>query len=781
MKKRYNFLEARYFGLIIGLFIFVLFLLISNIVLFKNAENFVRDVQIGMRNHVQTNTMQKGVTEVLPGDSLVSQDIVILGADTKSLNIFGRWPWPRYRHADLLSTLARIQKPNERENAVMLDFFFFEPSNEPQFDANLSRSIEENGKTFLEGVLVDSFNEFTMDPVQDEIFKTIIQKQPSLTKIHGDTTKMPSFYSMMGPLIPFAKNAKGFGHATFYPDPDLVFRNQLLVGKVSRPVDIRKFRIDDNIYKQSTAPNVRMAWFDKNGRDHTLALPLSDDDLKLIQKQLEAESPGVIDEEVKNTQNNSSAFYYEIYSFEEFFIPSITLSLACNYLNVPLESITIKLGEHIALPAPSIMNTETGTRMPYKDFSGKVQDNLYIPINEQGGMLINYMGPRSAEPGFGENQTYTVRSYAGYADIATQNVPSAMPESLALNNHILLGGAFSLGMSDDEKQTPVGLMYGVEIHANALNTIITGNFIENIPSWLKLLILFSVIMGVAVLSSRAPPAIALVITFVLVGIHFFITLFIFEFSSIVIDFVQPGLGMLLVMVTIIVYRVMTEERDKRMITAMFGKYVSPQVVDQLIQTPPELGGVDKEITVFFSDIRGFTTLSEAMTPQELVNHLNVYLTAMTDIIHEYYGTLDKYVGDEVMCFWGAPLPQPDHALLACKCAIRQMQKLAELNETWPVERRIDIGIGINSGIMTVGNMGSIGRMNYTLMGDNVNLGARLEGTNKQYTTHIIISEFTYGLVKDKVIARELDNIRVKGKNKPVLIYELIDIIEGLHP
>jgi adenylate cyclase len=223
---------------------------------------------------------------------------------------------------------------------------------------------------------------------------------------------------------------------------------------------------------------------------------------------------------------------------------------------------------------------------------------------------------------------------------------------------------------------------------------------------------------------------------------------------------------------------MTEERDKRQIKEMFGKYVSPKVVDQILEHPPELGGVDKELTVFFSDIRGFTTLSESMTPQELVNHLNQYLTAMTDVILGYDGTLDKYVGDEIMCFWGAPVPQEEHAILACKCALKQMAVLAELNTRWPPERRIDIGIGINSGIMTVGNMGSLGRMNYTLTGDNVNLGARLEGTNKEYKTHIILSEYTYALVKERVIARELDNIRVKGKNRPVLIYELIDVPEG---
>jgi len=206
----------------------------------------------------------------------------------------------------------------------------------------------------------------------------------------------------------------------------------------------------------------------------------------------------------------------------------------------------------------------------------------------------------------------------------------------------------------------------------------------------------------------------------------------------------------------------------------FGKYVSPKVVDQLVDNPPELGGVDKQLSVMFSDIRGFTTLSENMTPQELVNHLNIYFTAMTDLILETGGTLDKYVGDAIMSFWGAPLPQEDHAIRACGCALRQIRKLREFNETWPPQKRINIGIGINSGIMTVGNMGSPVRMNYTLMGDNVNLGSRLEGTNKQYGTNIIISENTYDLVKEKFLCRELDNIRVKGKNKPVVIYELVD-------
>jgi adenylate cyclase len=288
-------------------------------------------------------------------------------------------------------------------------------------------------------------------------------------------------------------------------------------------------------------------------------------------------------------------------------------------------------------------------------------------------------------------------------------------------------------------------------------------------------------MLVSLMVSRLSTIWSLVVTLAAIVVYFFSFMLLFEFNNYVLTFSAPAIGIFLCFLAVVAYRTVFEERDKRRIREMFGKYVSPAVVDEILQNPPELGGVDKDLTVFFSDIRSFTSLSERMTPQELVNHLNLYLTAMTDLILEYSGTLDKYVGDEIMCFWGAPLPQADHALLACKCALKQIEVLKKMNAGWPPERRLDIGIGLNTGTMTVANMGSTGRMNYTLMGDSVNLGARLEGTNKQYFTTIIMSEFTHAQVKDKVIARELDNIRVKGKNKPVLIYELIDVIGGLEP
>ncbi|GMT49342.1 MAG: hypothetical protein IEMM0008_0881 [bacterium] len=228
-----------------------------------------------------------------------------------------------------------------------------------------------------------------------------------------------------------------------------------------------------------------------------------------------------------------------------------------------------------------------------------------------------------------------------------------------------------------------------------------------------------------------------------------------------------------------VYKLVTEEKEKRKIKGMFSKYVSPDLVHQLLNSSKklELGGEDKTLTVLFSDIRGFTKLSEGLNPQDLVTHLNEYYTEMTQILQEYKGTLDKYIGDAIMAFWGAPIPIADHALLACKTCLEMIEKLDEMNANWPPEKHIRIGIGLNSGNMTVGNMGSANSMNYTIMGDNVNLGSRVESVNKMYTTEIIITEYTYEMVKDMVICRELDLIRVKGKEKPVKIYELLGINE----
>jgi len=339
-------------------------------------------------------------------------------------------------------------------------------------------------------------------------------------------------------------------------------------------------------------------------------------------------------------------------------------------------------------------------------------------------------------------------------------------------------GVYAEGLQDIH-QTPYGPMFGIEMIANAISQLLNREFIKMSKDYIDILLIVFFGISISYVVGRKSILYSYIATFALAVIYFFTVVFLFDKYRYSLNLSAPLITGVLTLFSMIAYRILTEEKEKKVIQNMFSNYVSKSIVDELLKHPEklELGGEDKNITVLFSDIRGFTTLSEKLTPQELVSHLNEYLSAMTDIIFKYEGTLDKYVGDEIMAFWNAPVEQPNHAELACLTALEMMSALNKLNEKWPEEKRLNIGIGINSGIMTVGNMGSKSRMDYTLMGDNVNLGARLEGTNKVYGTNIIISEFTYELIKEKFVCRELDNIRVKGKKKPVKIYELMDAVE----
>jgi len=792
-QKRAKFLETRNFGFVIALLVVGLFVLLTwGTAIPERLELKMLDVHFNMKNIFQAETVQEGVTFVQRNPN-ISEDILLVGIDATTLSRFGRWPFPRYRHADLINSFARISDQTQRERALFLDLFFIEPSSAVD-DALLLDAMEHNERVFLETILEYSepnptnYDEFFAR--HDRFFDT----EGRLTNVQGDWKGLPSFFGLQPPLQPLAAASGGYGHANLWDDFDSVYRRQPMVARVSERIreiyldDLEPgFTVDDDNYE-------RLAWRDRQGRDFSVPVPLTEEIIADLRNTLESDAAQLpIDSDGDGTNDS---YTFVLTHYKEHFIPSITLALALDYFNKDLEDAEIRIGEYIRISDPQYYDTQQGEWVDYRilqrppvynEEGEEVEPAVYrdageivIPIDEHGTMLINYMGRRSS-PARDGYQTYPVRPYYGYAARVPGPNPAEWPPTRAVENKIVMVGAFAQGMADDEKLTPYGLMYGVEVHANALNTILMDKFINYVPSWVDIAILAVAALIVAFMSSRLSTIWAMLLTAILVIVYFFAVTIIFDTRSLMINFSSPALAMLLTFVSIVVYRVVTEEKDKRRIRDMFGKYVSPAVVSEILESPPELGGVDKDLTVFFSDIRGFTTLSESMTPQELVNHLNIYLTAMTDIILEYRGTLDKYVGDEIMCFWGAPLPQEDHAILACKSAIRQMQRLDELNQEWPPEKRINIGIGLNSGIMTVGNMGSLGRMNYTLMGDNVNLGARLEGTNKQYGTNIIISEYTYGLVKDRIIARELDNIRVKGKNKPVQIYELIDIPEGLAP
>ena len=765
--SRRAFFATRNFGMVMGILVILVLLLLKWLTLIpERLELKVLDLHFNLKNITSGKRIQEGVSLTVRNPD-ISPDILILGIDFNSLTQLGKWPFPRYRHAQLLNSFTRIQNQEERERAIFLDIFFIEPDSKAYDDALLVESIRQNGRVFLETVL-----DFQSPPpgMEEEFFsrqETLAQVFGEIRNVKGDRHRMPAFYGAQPPLKPYARASKGYGHANFLSDYDSVYRRQPLVAKFSmlqgtlyvEDLPVGVVPVDSSRFEW-------IGWSDREGREHPVTFPLSTESLDRLKKTLEEQSPP----KAEDGDGKPDRYRYVLRKYRDYFIPSITLALACLYYQVDIRTIQVELGKEIVLPNPKRYDSKTKQFVPYKDA-------IRIPINPFGEMLVNFMGPPSTASPDG-HQTFPVRSYAAYTARVPGEDPATWPRTRAVGNKILMVGPFTEGMAADQKPTPFGLMYGVEIHANSLNTILMERFLRYASEGVNILVLTFLVLGISFMVSRLSTIWSFVAALSAILILFVVITLLFDSYAYILNFTLPALGVVLSFVSIVVYRAMTEERDKRRIKEMFEKYVSPKVVEEILEHPPELGGVDKELTVFFSDIRGFTTLSESMTPQELVNHLNEYLTAMTDIILSYNGTLDKYVGDEVMCFWGAPLPQEDHAILACKCALKQMAVLAELNAQWPPERRIDIGIGINSGIMTVGNMGSPGRMNYTLMGDNVNLGARLEGTNKEYHTHIIISEYTYALVKDRVIARELDNIRVKGKNRPVLIYELIDVPEG---
>jgi len=765
--SRKGIFATRTFGIALGALVILFLLLLKQTTLVpERLELKILDLHFNLKNITEKRRIQEGVsiTARNPG---ISPDILILGIDFNSLNKFGKWPFPRYRHANLLDSFTRIQDPEERERSIFLDIFFIEPDSRAYDDALLVESISNNGRAFLETVLDLSP---PLAGQETEFYarqEALIERFGEIQNVSGEWTHLPAFYGAQPPLKPYGRASKGYGHANFLADYDSVYRRQPLIARFS--VLQETFYVEDVKAGETIADPDRfewVGWFDRRGDEHGVPVPLTPEALESLKRTLEKEAPPKAED--TNNDGKPDIFRYVLRKYKDYFIPSITLSLACDYFQVDIRSLEVVLGKYIRLPNPR-----------WQDAEGKISSKEFIeiPINSYGEMLVNFMGPPSTASIDG-HQTFPIRSYAAYASRVPGLDPSAWPRTKAVKNKILMVGPFSEGMAADQKPTPFGLMYGVEIHANALNTILMDKFLRYADGWVNFIVLCVLVLGISFIVSRLSTLWSFGITLALILLFFLGVTLIFDSHAYILNFSLPASGMFLSFISIVAYRAMTEERDKRRIKEMFGKYVSPKVVDQILDHPLELGGVDKELTVFFSDIRGFTTLSESMTPQELVNHLNEYLTAMTDVILGYDGTLDKYVGDEIMCFWGAPVPQEEHAILACKCALKQMAVLAELNTRWPPERRIDIGIGINSGIMTVGNMGSLGRMNYTLTGDNVNLGARLEGTNKEYKTHIILSEYTYALVKERVIARELDNIRVKGKNRPVLIYELIDVPEG---
>lgn len=326
------------------------------------------------------------------------------------------------------------------------------------------------------------------------------------------------------------------------------------------------------------------------------------------------------------------------------------------------------------------------------------------------------------------------------------------------------------------------LMAGVEIQGHIIHTLLRGGWGRELPSPARVLWYLAVFLLVSHLLARLSPLKGLAAVVVLVFSILGISLGLFLFLNFWVPPVLVCGGLALIFGGNVLGHYLIEAGEKRWLRQAFKRYISPTLVETIIAHPErlELGGLEVEVTVLFADLEAFTSLSEGMPPHDLVRILNEYFTPVTRIILEHQGTLDKYIGDAVMALWGAPVPFPDHALRACEAALCMQASMGPVQQEWqsrglpPLKARL----GLHSGPVIAGNIGSLELFNYTAIGDTVNLASRLEGANKIYGTSILLSESTYRQVAEVLLLRELDLIQVKGRGQPVTIYELLGQRQG---
>ncbi len=441
-----------------------------------------------------------------------------------------------------------------------------------------------------------------------------------------------------------------------------------------------------------------------------------------------------------------------IMQYKDYLIPNICFEVALDYLGVKKDDLTIVPGKYFILNSPK-------------------KGVIKIPIDSKCRMLVNH-------PGDFKQEVIPMISVVGLVTSHDEILSGEKPgyDLKALKDKIMFLGLAATG-AHDQRPTPFSPLFPmVGFQTIITSNIIESNFLVPVADWVNFLLMIFAGFIASFITVKFKAVFSAILNILFICIYFYISLFLFK-SNYVISVFYPFLAVILSYIMITMYRFTGEEREKKIIRGTFQRYVSSQVVDVILDDPSKikLGGERKRLTVFFSDIRGFTSMSENMQPEEVVSILNEYLTEMIDIIFKYSGTLDKFIGDAVMAVWGAPVAQENHAELAVRAAWAMSEKVTEMRERWEKEgkKQIGVGMGINTGDVVVGNMGSDQYADYTVIGDNVNLAARLEENAKG--GQLIISESTYEEVKAFVEVKKLEPLKVKGKEKPLEVYEVTGI------
>ncbi|HEY6126597.1 MAG TPA: adenylate/guanylate cyclase domain-containing protein [Candidatus Acidoferrum sp.] len=655
------------------------------------------------------------------GSTPVDPRIVIVDIDQHSQEVLGKWPFSRIHFARLLDALREDQA-----KVAAFDITFSKPDQSSAPLRALWTDFEarrHSGKT--------------VDP------RLMAELQKTIAAYDADRQ--------------FAKSIRNFGSVVLgnfflHTEADLRGLDQKTLDDYANEIAFYSF------------PNVRPL-NPANGKSDRIALIQKFRPDRLLPQGTEANLPvltNVLSEETSSTgffnvypdidgvvrRSNLIIPYGRSKDFSDWDIyPSLDVQTVRSFLNLPNDQVVLEFGP---VGAYRIL------------FGPKTQ----VRTDDLGRVYVNFHGP-----------SYTYLHYS-MADVIEHKVPAN-----TFSGKIVLIGATATGIGDLRTTPFGGLDYpGVEIHANVIDNILHQNFLRRGAReslWDLLLILFfGIPLGIwmALVAPRWM-GFGMVMLAALAAVDYLAFL-----KGSWLNFTIPALTLTANVVLVSLYRALIEEKEKRRVRTAFGQYLSPEVVRRLLVNPELVEPRKTEITVMFSDIRGFTTISEKLDAQELAVFMNQYLSDMTQIIFERRGTLDKYIGDAVMAFWNAPFEEPDHAALACQTALDMMARVREMQKKWEAQGRprLDIGIGLNTGVASVGNMGSSLRYGYTALGDSVNLSSRLEGLNKDYGTHILANETTFLAAKDSgFVFRELDLIRVKGKLEPVVLYELVTFSDSI--
>lgn len=738
------------------------------------------------------------------GERKGSEQVAVLAVDEKAIENLGRWPWPR----NMIATVIDNAVENGAK-VIGFDIIFAE------HDQNQAvRSLEKLKSTFPNNSELLNFAEQELQSANSDIsLKQSIEKHADKL-VMGMYFDMPEYY--LGPanelcadLIYKKSKAFAFLESDAYPVVALDNASKELDAKTISFLEeklelISQTQIQNNQSKKEALSQqvLNKKIWDEQHLFCAKWLSQSDDSLKEYKSLIQDQN--YIDElyygSLKNTIVRTGRLWQNIDDFNEVTQSSAYFnafldkdgsirrsSLVARYGNqyiasLALKSVLMARSQNLMIQIdndPIDPQQKIITKMSLLD--SETGDELgRIPVDSQGNLSINFAGPQKMFPHISAYEFFHNKE-----DVEIKLRENGIEKTKVVKrkewfkDKIFIIGATATGVYD-LRVTPFEENFpGVETHVNIIDNLLRQDFLVNLPDekiYMSLgILILGLLLSYAISKLSSVPGL-LLSSGLLFSIYYLDKNFLFQ-KGFVIAIVIPLFLVATQYVFLTFFKYFTEEKTKRELKGTFQKYVSPAIVDEILSDAKniELGGRKMQLSVLFSDVRGFTTISEKLDPKQLGDFLNSYLTPMTDLVFANKGTLDKYMGDAVMAFFGAPIAYPEHPQMACRCALQMLVKLSELQKNWAEQNMppIDIGIGINTGEMSVGNMGSETVRSYTVMGDSVNLGSRLEGINKEYGTRIIISQFTYELVKNEFLCREIDQVKVKGKNLPVKIYELM--------